>query len=242
MEASISYSLDLIIYLLDTTTGNPVTQHQVIFYENGIPVTYVRKDDGLYIGMNTGRNDRKLRIQVKGYLEEEVEICYDKLSERYPEIYVSLIPEQPVYGYTDLLEVKGNLPGIESVTAISMNESYASAQAYQGKKQQLKVYVSKRLTETAYALVHSEPESFEEFHILPVKNRQVLKLTAPLETPCKPEEVITRIVRGRTTGSGDYLLRVRSDEKGSDYLIRYVVNGITNFKRIVFREDEHRRL
>lgn len=242
MEASISYGLDLVINLLDTTTGFPVNEHQAMFYDNGHPATYVRKDDGLYVGLNIGRNDRKLRVKVKGYLEEETEICYAELPGRYPEIYLNLIPEQPAYGYTDLLDLKGNYPGIESITAVSMHHAYASAQAYMEKKQQLKTYVSKRLTETAYALVHNEPESFEEFHILPAGNKQILKLTAPLETSCKPEEIITRIVRGRTTGSGDYLLRVRGDELGTDYLVRYVVNGKINFKRIVFREGEQRRL
>ena len=242
MEASISYALDLVIRLLDTTTGYPITEHQVIFYENGRPVTYIRKDDGLYVAMNIGRVDKRLRVKVKGFLEEEVQVCYAELQEKLPEIYINLIPEQPAYGYTDLLELKGNHPGIESITAISMTEAYASAQAYQEKKQQLKIFVSKRLTETAYALVHNDAETFEEFHILPVKNKQVLRLKAPLQTSCKPEEIVTRIIRGRTIGSGDYLLRVRGDEHGTDYLVCYVVNGQKNFKRIAFQEEEQRRL
>ncbi len=242
MEASITYSLDLIVRLIDTTTGLAVESHQVMFYENGSQVTYVRKEDGVYVGMNMGRTDRELLVRVKGYLDTRVEVRYAELTGRYPEIFVNLIPEIPRYGYTDVLELKGNLQGIESVDAISMTETYASAQAYQEKKQQLKIFSSKRLTERAYALVHTEPDSFEEFHILPAKSGQILKLTEPLQSGCSPEERVTRIIRGRTTGSGDYTLRVRGDGQGTSYLVRYVVKGQTEFKRIVFDDPEHRRL
>ncbi len=242
MEALISYSLDLIVHLIDTTTGLPVVERQLIFYHDDEPVAYVRKDDGVYVCMNQGRTDRKLRVKVKGYLEETMELHYEKLSRKYPEVYMNLIPEIPSYGYVDILEMKGNLPGIESLDAISMSDQYASAQGYLEPKQQLKLFASLELNERDYALVHDDPESYEEFHILSANNKQVLKLREPLITECKPEEVITRIIRGKTTGSGDYLLRVRERRSETEYLVRYVVEGQTKFKRIVFDNPEHRRL
>ncbi len=242
MEALISYSLDLIVHLVDTTTGDPVTEHQVMFYHDSRLVTYVRKGDGLYVGMNMGKKDRELTVRVKGYLEAVTELCYEKLSGRYPEIFINLIPEMPAYGYVDLLELKGNLAGISSIDAVSMTDPHAMVQGYLEKKQQLKLLQSKKLTERDYALIHDSPESFEEFHIQPVNHKQYLRLREPLQTVCKPEETVTRIIRGRTTGSGDYILRVRGDGRGTDYLVRYVVKGQTKFKRIVFDDPEHRRL
>ena len=237
-----TYALDLVVWLIDTTTGYPIREHQVMFRENGQPTRFIRKEDGLYISMNHGREDRTLQVNVKGYQEEKIKICYAELSEKYPEVFLNLIPELPVYGYTDLLELKGNLPGITSVDAVSMTRSEAKAAVYQEKKQQLKLFASTRLTEKAYALIHQQPESFEEFHILSVKNRLLLKLKNPLQSPCKPEELISRIVRGRTDGFGNYFLRVRGDGHGTDYLVRYVVEGQTKFKRIVFDNPEDRRL
>ena len=242
MEASISYALDLIIRLIDTTTGNPVTEHQVIFYHDDAQVTYLSKGDGVYVGMNRGRTDRTLRVKVKGYLEETMKLEYEKLGNRYPEVFVNLIPEIPTYGYTDILELSGNMPGIQSIAAASVTETYASAQSYQEKKQQLKIFDSKGLTERAYALMHEEPESFEEFHIFPAGGKHTLRLKEPLQTAVRPEEKVTRIIRGRTTGSGDYTLRVRGDGRQSEYLVRFVVEGKTTFKRIVFDDPEHRRL
>lgn len=237
MEASISYSVDLIIRLIDTTTGYPVTERQVIFTEDGIPVAFLGKEDGVYVGMNMGKTDRELRVKVKGYLETDFSVIYADMLGRYPEVLVYLIPEIPSYGFTNILELKGNLPGIESIDAVSVTDSYGEAQAYQPQKQQMKLLNSKKLTERAYALLHEEPESFEEFHIYPAKNKQILKLKDPLLTECKPEEIITRIIRGKTWESGNYTLRVRGDGRGTDYLVRYVVNGQTEFKRIVFDDN-----
>ena len=242
METSVTYALDLVVRLIDTTTGYPVTERRVMFYEDDRPVTYVGKGEGVYISLNHKREDRLLRVCVKGYLEEKVKIQYAQLSSKYPEIFIELIPEIPVYGYTDILELKGNMPGILSVSAVSMTESKARAAAYQEKKQQLKLFDSSRLTERAYALIHRDPEFFEEFHVKSVKNRLILKLEEPLETICKPEELVSRIVRGRTDGSGNYFLRIRGDGRGTDYLVRYVVEGQTKFKRIVFDDPENRRL
>lgn len=95
MEASISYSVDLIIRLIDTTTGYPVTERQVIFSENGIPVAFLAKEDGVYVGMNMGKTDRELRVQVKGYLECDFSVIYADMVGRYPEVLVYLIPEIP---------------------------------------------------------------------------------------------------------------------------------------------------
>lgn len=66
MEASISYSVDLIIRLIDTTTGYAVTERQVIFTEDGNPVAFLGKENGVYVGMNMGKTDRELRVKVKG--------------------------------------------------------------------------------------------------------------------------------------------------------------------------------
>ena len=237
MEASISYSVDLIIRLIDTTTGYAVTERQVIFTEDGNPVAFLGKENGVYVGMNMGKTDRELRVKVKGYLETDFSVVYADIAGRYPEVLVYLIPEIPTYGFTNILEIKGNLLGIESVDAVSVTDPYGKAQAYQPQKQQMKLLDSKKLTERAYALLHTEPESFEEFHIYPAKNKQILKLKDPLLTECKPEEIITRIIRGKTWESGDYTLRVRGDGRGTEYLVRYVVNGQTEFKRIVFDDN-----
>ena len=159
---------------------------------------------------------------------------YEKLDKRYPEIYVGLIPEIPSYGYSNLTELKGQCRGISQLMAISMNDYLAKLEAYNERKQQIKLFSAGRLVENRYAILHRDSQEFEEISIATTKNPLVLRLKEPLKTPVKPLEEIVRIVRGRTDGSGNYLLRLRHDGKGTDYLISYMVDGEKKFKRIVF--------
>ncbi len=159
---------------------------------------------------------------------------YEKLDKRYPEIYVGLIPEIPSYGYSNLTELKGQCRGISQLMAISMNDYLAKLEAYNERKQQIKLFSAGRLVENRYAILHRDSQEFEEISIATTKNPLVLRLKEPLKTPVKPLEEIVRIVRGRTDGSGNYLLRLRHDGKGTDYLISYMVDGKKKFKRIVF--------
>ena len=58
---------------------------------------------------------------------------------------------------------------------------------------------------------------------------------------CRPEQTVTRIIRGIAYESGKYLLRVQ-ENSSTDYLIRYVVKGKTKYKRIDISNPEDRRL
>ena len=74
--------------------------------------------------------------------------------------------------------------------------------------------------------------SGEEFQIRKRLDNLSVKLVAPLETACRPETKIARIVRGMVDEEGRYLLRVLEDGGGTEYLVRYIVNGKATFKHV----------
>ncbi len=232
MERSFCYQIDLVIRLVDTTNGCPVNERRILAAADGRKLTFLCKGEGTYVLLNEGRKDRKLSILVRGYLEAVVEICYEELAENCPEVYVELIPEKPKYGSFEFLDISGNMPGITSIAAVCLTKPCARALSYHAVKRQLKLLEAGRLDEKAYALIHSQTESFEEFHVASVKNRLLLRLAQPLETEVKPKEEISRIVRGRVEKNGAYLLRLREDGRGMQYLIRYEVNGAAKFQKI----------
>ncbi len=232
MESIVSYRLDLVVRLVDTTVGCPVTQRQVSFWQNGQEIVFLPREAGTYVLVNAGRKDGKLAISVRGYLQTAVDICYGKLAERYPEVYVELIPERPKYGNCDFADISGNLPGISSVAAVCLTNPSARALSYNAKKQRIRLLQAKELDEKAYALIHAQAETFEEFRVASAGKKLLLRLEHPLETELKPEEAIARIVRGRTEENGDYLLRLRRDGQGMRYLVRYEVKGKVTFEKI----------
>ena len=231
-DAEIHYQLDLIVRLLDTTTGKRIEQRQVIFKNEDQVLAFLRRDTGLYILLNRGRNDMTLDIQVVGYLPARVNVCYDELPKNFPEVEVAMIPEALTSGFVDMLTLEGICEGLESIEAVSLKNPYGAVDTYQERKQTLKLYYTKPLEEASYAVIHEQDQEFERFRIRKRVDKLSVKLAEPLKTACKPEEKIARIVYGRVDQDGRYLLRIQEDGGGTEYLVRYVVNGIESFKRI----------
>lgn len=231
-DAEIHYKLDLIVRLVDTTTGRRVEQRQVIFKSSGQVLPFLQRDEGVYILLNQGRNDMLLEISAVGYLPIELEIRYEELSETFPEVEAPMIPEISPKGFVEMLTFEGHYPGLTSIAAVSLKKSYGVVAGYQEKKQILKLFYSKQLEESSYAVIHEQHQEFEEFQIKKRLDKLSVKLAAPLETVCRPETKIARIVRGKVEPDGRYLLRVLEDGNGTEYLVRYVVNGKASFKHV----------
>lgn len=80
------------IRLVDTASGHPVTERQVIFRRHGQNLTLLYRGAGIYVLLDSEEKDGKLTVAARGYLETEVEIRFEELTGRYPEVYVALIP------------------------------------------------------------------------------------------------------------------------------------------------------
>jgi len=231
-DAEIHYKLDLIVRLVDTTTGKKVGQRQVVFKVENQIVPFLRRDEGVFVLLNHGRNNMVLEVSVVGYLSAKIEVNYEELSETFPEVEAPLIPEVSTSGFVDMLTLEGHCQGLTSIEAVSLKKSFGVVDSYQERKQSLRLYYTKPLEESSYAVIHEQQMEFEEFRIKKRLDNLSVKLVNPLETPCRPEEKIARIVRGRVDSQGRYLLRVLDEGGGTEYLVRYVIDGKASFKRI----------
>lgn len=231
-DAEIHYKLDLVVRLVDTTTGNPVGQRQVIFQSGGQPLPFLMRDEGLYVLLDHGREDMELSVRAAGFLPARVEVCYARLPDSFPEVEAALIPESSRSGLIEMLTLQGQYPGLETIAAVSLKEMYGAVGSYQEKKQLLKLYHSKPLREAAYAVLHEKQQEFEEFRIRKRLDKLSVKLEEPLATACRPEDKVVRIIRGAVDEKGNYLLRIQTDGSRTEYLIRCVVKGKTVFQKI----------
>lgn len=242
-EGNIRFKLDLVLHLLDTTTGLPITRQIPYLEVNGRPLTMQRRGDGTYILLNRERLDMDIALSLEGYYPMTILVRYEELDERYPEIEVPLIPIRRSYGFNDICTLEGNMKGITDIAAISIHRTDAMLGAYDAKKNILRLFETRRLDEDQYAIFHKGKMEFEEFRIVKQSDRgMLLHLKEPLLQECEPEESIVRIVRGMTDTKGRYLLCVRNDGNGTKYLIRYTVRGKTKFQLVEFGDQEERRL
>lgn len=130
----ISYRLDLVINLVDTTTGKVVEERNVLFYKDGIQLRPEHREEGSYLLLNTGRDDFELVVEISGYETYHGFVRYSALDERMPVYAVYLIPKdtlkrgEPVISYTD------RIPGLEAMEAITLLRANCAANEYQAKK------------------------------------------------------------------------------------------------------------
>ena len=233
-EEIFSYQLDLIIRLIDTTTGIPVTEHQAAFLEDGHVLALLERDEGLYVLLNHGRRRTRLHIDVKGYEPVDVSVDYEVLNPKFPELEIPLIPLPRERGFEDLYTLSGTISGLSCVSAVRLEAPVALISGYVQRKQVLKLFTAKDMAEKTYALVHKDAQQFEEITVAKRIDRLNFKLLKPLEGGFKPEEPLARIIRGRVEEDGTYLLRVRDMGGSNVYLIRFEVDGEAHYEQVNF--------
>ena len=113
--------LDLLINLFDTTTGATVDERSVSFMRDGVPVRPESRGAGIYVFINTGREDFLMRVRVKGFDEYETSVSYEGLDPSIPECNVFLIPSENTSKGEKLLGLSGNLPFLESLEAVNLS-------------------------------------------------------------------------------------------------------------------------
>ncbi len=243
MEAAVfGARLDLLVRLIDTTTGAAVNERNVLFMRDERQVQPESRGDGIYLFINTGREDFLMRIRVTGFDEYVVRVKYGELDPRIPECNVFLIPSENTVKGESVLSLSGNLPFLEALEAVSLSKIVCSANEYDPKKNILRIFSSAgarvSMDNIWYGLLRPDKTSYEKIRVLGNETPQSIALKSPLEEEFTSNQPICRIIFGQVNEDGDYLLRVRDDGADQLHLLRYVVNGKAVFKEVDFHDCE----
>lgn len=241
-DQRISYRLDLVVYIYDTTNGLVVEDDKIHFFRDGLRILPLDKGGGCYCLINEKREDFCLRIEAPGFHEYETLIHYEELDKRYPIVEAHLLPKARTIGYNNIIEIRGNVPGISNLRAVSVSKRVAIVGGYQERRKTLKLFNALDMDEKCYAIIHEDDEgniSFETFSIAKQNDRLSLVLEEPLKVPVRTEEIITRILHGQTNSDGSYLLCVRESGKDMTYIISYEINGEGRSKIIHFDKEPY---
>ncbi len=241
MEASvIRYSLDLLIRLVDTTTGSSIESRDVLFYENGERLLPMPKGGGAFIFTNVGREDRTLIIRVYGYEDCELPIRYDELDQVMPTKEAFLVPTGEVRTGESVLRLTGTLKGITAIEAVCISRTGWCISEFDERKRIMKLFRSQNRFSTEniyYGLINTEKGSFESFEIVKQISEDSVKISKPLEEEFSVNSPISRIVFGQTYPDGRYVLAVRDDATDLTYLVRYRVKDVVKFQTVDFHQD-----
>ena len=144
MEAStIHHRLDLVLQLIDTTTGTPVEEQDVRFFTEGRQCWPIPRGGGNFVFINTGRSDSTLTLKVFGYEDAVVNVQYEKLDQVVPLLQVFLIPSEKLAKGERLCSLTGTLQGLEEIEAVSLAQSNICFSEFNERKCLMKLFLAK---------------------------------------------------------------------------------------------------
>ena len=243
MEASvIRAKLDLCIRLYDTTTGATVDERNVLFMRDGVPVRPEPRGAGVYVLINTGREDFLMRIEVYGYEKYEISVRYEELDERLPVCYVFLMPSENTQVGKNTLSFSGTLPFLKKIEAVSLSKEICLTGEQNVRTGDISVFHPSggriSLDEECYGLLSKDRTSYERIEIEKMISPKSVRLKRPMEGAFAPNLPIVRIVYGVVREGGEYLLRVQDEGENTKYLVRYEVGEEVRFQVVDFHDQE----
>lgn len=237
MEASvIHYRLDLVIRLIDTTTGTVVEERNVRFSNEGEALHPIPRGSGNYVFLNNGRKDFDMHIEVYGYESTWLRVQYETLDDSLPILEVFLIPSENLLRGERLLSLSGRISKLQAIDAVKLGTTQCCTREFDERKKIMTLFKVHGLSleENEYGLVHKQTQDFEVIGIQKVISENSVKLSEPLHQEFSKDDPITRIVHGKVDQNGEYILRVRDDAEHLEYLVRYVTPDETKFKVVDF--------
>jgi hypothetical protein len=238
-EGVIRCRLDLLLRLVDTTTGLSSDENDARFYLDGNRLSVHFRGEGCYILMDSGRENGLMRIEVYGYEPYEVKVDYETLDPILPTIDVFLIPSENNHRGESLITLEGRLSGLSAVETIHPGRPVTSIREFDVKKCTMTVFQPNRrvnLSDTYYGLLNAENNTFEDIVVGEEVGDKKVKLRSPITEDFSPNAPLFRIIYGQVKEDGTYLMKVRDDGKNLNYLVKYIVNGVARYKQIDFHQ------
>ncbi len=229
--AVINHRLDLIVRLIDTSTGRPVDEKNHSFARNGEPFRMADKGGGVYFLINAGREDFELSVDVYGYEAKKIFVAYGELEERVPEIIVRLLPK-------GALSLNGTLKGIRSLCAVRLVTPGCFVSSYDTRKNVLTLFNPHNLTmmHHRYGIISSDNNCFEPICLRDEDGVKTVKPVDPLKRQPGVNDPIERIIDGEVFDDGRYLLRLRDDADRIEVLVRFEVDDREFFQKVEMHE------
>lgn len=237
-HAIVRHRLDLVLRLIDSTTGYEIPERRVqLIMRPDKHVKPIVRDNGTYLFIGIGRTDFEMDIHVYGYESKTEKVMFEDLDETMPIKEVYLLPQAISTREDNLLTLRGTLSGIEEIKAISLSNVVCNFKEYDKRKNILKIFNQHnvKMKDVHYGILNMEHEQFEHFVIKKVLSTQELELKQSLENDYTMNQPIARIIFGQVNAGGEYILTVNAGQSAW-YLVRYVVEGIVQYRKIDFNQ------
>jgi hypothetical protein len=166
MGTVIRPSLDLVLRLIDTTTGRALAGGRIDLLRDGGRLHFERREDSrLFI--DNGREDFDLLVRARGFEERRVRVAYGELDEKMPALELHLIPDGRTESGGPVLTLAGEYPGISSIDAVRAGDAPALMREYDERRRLMKIFNPHHLEMNSvfYGVVDPDGGSYEAIEI-----------------------------------------------------------------------------
>lgn len=230
----VSHRLDLMVRLSHAVTGNPIADGRAMFWRNQERLRLRMTNDANWVGVDIGRYDFVLGVNVRGFERAVVPVKYEILDQTLPTIEILLIPEQTEWNKLSLLTLEGSLNGIEELQAVPLKGVDLYMVSYQEETCTISLYnpYKKNLRLSLYAVVDQKRQEFEIFTILKTLPDGVVKIDHGLKKSFNARSPLVHPVCGMVYEEGRYLIRLpkQNEDDRTTWILRYVVEGREYFQ------------
>ena len=237
----IHVSLDVVVRLIDTTTGRVPAANLVRFYRGKEELRAMYKGDGCFAFINLGREDFLMRIEAEGYEAEEFPVSFAEKEYGAVSLDIFLMPSENERRGGRVISFTGKLPRLSSIEAVSLSMPVCSISEFNQKDNILTLFLPSRrivMESVYYAVVNESDNTYERFEVEEETSPVSVRVKNPLEREFPMNAPVSRIVFGKVDAKGNFLLRVRDSGKELHYLIRYVANDTELFQEVDFHALE----
>lgn len=239
-EAAISWSVTLVVNLVDASDGKSIQGSDVRFFRNGEMIRLMNKGEAGFVLFNEAKENFSLKVSVRNFDETEMNIDFEKLDKNPPKVTIFLLPSISQDVGNNVISFTGILPGIEAIEAVTTGPAYCFAKEFNEKKKTLTLWNPHRLNlrDEYYGIRGKEGKDYVPVRILKNLRDESVVIDRSIDMTQLDNGPISRIIFGKTRPDGTYILRVRDNGSSQKYIVRYVVNGEERFAVADFNDPE----
>lgn len=244
MTTLITAKLSLAVRLLDTTTGKEITETDISFYIGEKKVIPMKKGGGIFVFVNMGREDFLMRIVARGFDEYTCDVKYETLDQRLPMLDAFLMPSEKNLTGGYVLKINGTLSGLEFLEAVNLNRPMGAFQSVTVKKDVVRMSVlpaspggAVALDNMAYILLSGDLERYETFCVKEQDKPTSVLLQAPFKIGHELNDKIYRIIYGKVSPDGSFLLKARDDSSTLKYVLHFKAGDDEYLRPIDLHEE-----
>ncbi len=239
----IRFKVDMVVKLIDSFTGNTMTESGIRFFINREPFKPEIKEGGYYVFCNIGKDEIDFTVECPAFQKITRKVIIEELNKKItPIITISMMPSPEYVLPSDAMKVRllfensqgKGIPDVETFFVPWRNKSRIKFGGYI-KKNTVKFFdpLKQIMVGETYAMLESQTNKIKLFSVQKRIGEDEFEITGGLKSNLQ-SLVITPVLKEYSNGFGEVYFPLSNDTSVEKYYLLYTKNGRMIKKEIPF--------